>query len=242
MSSESAITSGSGINPSTDGSDRPEHLEARYPGSESSSRRGLLFVVSAPSGTGKTTVAERLVQVVPDLSLSRSYTSRAVRPGEADGIDYNFITRARFEQMIAAGAFLEYADVFGNLYGTCAADAETYLAAGHDLVLVIDVQGARQVRVRCPGTVGVFVLPPSFLVLEQRLRGRSSDTEQAMQRRLQTARDEVAAYTEYDYVVINDELEACVDRLRSIVLAERARLRSMRGAAEDIVRTFIRNK
>jgi len=156
-----------------------------------------------------------------------------------DGIDYNFITRARFEQMIAAEAFLEYADVFGNLYGTGAADAEAYLAAGRDLVLVIDVQGARQVRTRCAGTVGVFVLPPSFPILEQRLRGRSSDTEEAMQRRLQTARDEVAAFREYDYVVVNDELEACVDRLKSIVLAERARLGSMRGIAEEIVKTFI---
>jgi guanylate kinase len=202
--------------------------------------RGLLFVVSAPSGTGKTTVAERLVQVVSDLSLSRSYTSRAIRPGEVDGIDYNFITRARFEQMAADQAFLEWAEVFGNLYGTGAADAETYLATGHDLVVVIDVQGARQVRVRCAGTVGIFVLPPSFPVLEQRLRGRSSDSEHAMQRRLQTARDEVVAFTEYDYVVVNDELDACVDRLRSIVLAERARLRAMRSAAEEIVRTFIR--
>lgn len=224
MSSEVDILSGSVV---------------RGPGSGAISRRGLLFVVSAPSGTGKTTVAERLVQVVPDLALSRSYTSRAIRPGEVDGIDYNFITRARFEQMIAAEAFLEYADVFGNLYGTCAADAEAYLAAGRDLVLVIDVQGARLVRVRCAGTVGVFVLPPSFQILEQRLRGRSSDTEEAMQRRLQTARDEVAAFIEYDYVVVNDELEACVDRLKSIVLAERAHLRSMRGTAEEIVKTFI---
>jgi len=209
-------------------------------GSEAISRRGLLFVVSAPSGTGKTTVVERLVQVVPELSLSRSYTSRTIRAGEVEGIDYNFITRARFEEMIAAGAFLEYADVFGNFYGTCADDAEVFLAGGRDLVLVIDVQGARKVRERCVGTVGVFVLPPSFAVLEQRLRGRSSDTEAAMQRRLQTARDEIAAFTEYDYVVVNDELEACVDRLRSIVLAERARLRSMRAVAEEIVKTFIR--
>ena len=109
---------------------------------------GLLFVVSAPSGTGKTTVVERLVQVVPDLALSRSYTSRPARAGETDGVDYNFITRARFEEMIAADAFLEWADVFGNLYGTGAADAERELAGGRDLVLVIDVQGARQVRQR----------------------------------------------------------------------------------------------
>ena len=201
-------------------------------------RRGLLFVVSAPSGTGKTTVVERLVQVVPDLALSRSYTSRSQRPGEADGIDYNFVSRSRFEEMIAADAFLEWADVFGNLYGTCAADAERHLGTVRDLVLVIDVQGARQVRNRCADTVGVFVMPPSFAVLEQRLRGRSKDTEEAMQRRLRTARAEVAAYAEYDYVIVNDELEACVDRLRAIVLAERTRLRSARPEAETIIRTF----
>lgn len=206
--------------------------------SGSVTRRGLLFVVSAPSGTGKTTVAERLVQVVPDLSLSRSYTSRPARPGEVHGIDYNFITRAGFDQMIARNAFLEWADVFGNLYGTCADDAEGDLRVGRDLVLVIDVQGARQVRQRCPGSVGVFVLPPSYAVLERRLRGRSADSEAAMQRRLQTARDEVAAFTEYDYVVVNDELDACVERMRSIVLAERTRLRSARRAAEAIVATF----
>jgi guanylate kinase len=208
--------------------------------SEPAVRRGLLFVVSAPSGTGKTTVVERLVQVTPDLALSRSYTSRAVRAGESDGIDYNFITRRRFEEMVAADAFLEWADVFGNLYGTCAADAERELAAGRDLVLVIDVQGARQVRLRCTDTVNIFVLPPSFAVLEQRLRGRSKDSEEAMQRRLQTAREEVAAVLEYDYVVVNDELEKCVERIRSVVIAERARLRCMHGTAERIIGTFRR--
>jgi guanylate kinase len=205
---------------------------------EEAARRGLLFVVSAPSGTGKTTVVERLVQIVPDLALSRSYTSRPTRPGEADGVDYNFVSRPRFEEMIAADAFLEWADVFGNLYGTCAADAERHLERGRDLVLVIDVQGARQVRKRFADTVGVFVMPPSFAVLERRLRGRSKDPEDAMQRRLETARAEVAAFAEYDYVIVNDELEACVDRLRAIVLAERTRLRSARRDAERIVWTF----
>ena len=203
----------------------------------SSDSRGLLFVVSAPSGTGKTTVVERLAQVVPNLSLSRSYTSRAKRVGETDGVDYNFITRQRFEEMVAEGAFLEWADVFGNLYGTCAADAERELASGRDVVLVIDVQGARQVRACCE-TVGVFVLPPSFEVLERRLRGRSKDAEADIQRRLSTARAEVAAFVEYDYVVVNDELDRCVDRLRSIIMAERARLRSTRGMAEEIVKSF----
>jgi guanylate kinase len=204
-------------------------------------RRGLLFVVSAPSGTGKTTVVERLVQVTPDLALSRSYTSRGIRQGEVDGVDYNFISRPTFEAMIAADKFLEWADVFGNLYGTCGEDADRELGKGRDLVLVIDVQGARQVRTRCPGTVGIFVLPPSFEVLEQRLRGRSKDSEEAMQRRLQTARAEVAAFVEYDYVVVNDALDGCVERIKAIVMAERSRLRGMMRTAEQIVQTFERN-
>jgi guanylate kinase len=197
-----------------------------------------MFVVSAPSGTGKTTVVERLVQVVLDLALSRSYTSRIVRAGEADGVDYNFITRARFETMIAGREFLEWADVFGNYYGTCAADAERELAGGRDLVLVIDVQGARQVRACCAGTIGVFVLPPSFEVLERRLRGRSKDSEEAIRRRLATAREEIAAVDEYEYVVVNDELGACVERLRAIVLAERSRRAAMAAAVAEIAGSF----
>ena len=200
--------------------------------------RGLLFIVSAPSGAGKTTLVERLVEEVPHLKMSRSYTSRAARGGETDGVDYNFVTRARFEEMVAAGDFLEWAPVFGNLYGTCASDTERLMASGHDVVLVIDVQGARQVRARGLDTSAVFVMPPSLEELEQRLRGRSKDSEAENQRRLQVARDEVAAFTEYDYVVVNDELPAAVDRLRSIVMAERARLQRMRAQAETIVRTF----
>jgi guanylate kinase len=203
-----------------------------------SGRRGLLFVVSAPSGTGKTTIVERLVQVVPNLKMSRSYTSRPSRPGECDGKDYNFITRERFDDMVRADAFLEWADVFGNRYGTSAADTERELASGRDLVLVIDVQGARQVRSRRPDVIGIFMLPPSFEVLEHRLRGRSKDTEDAIHRRLATARAEVAAVTEYDYVVVNDELDACVDRLRAIVLAERARLGAMEIMVSEIISSF----
>jgi guanylate kinase len=200
--------------------------------------RGLLFVVSAPSGTGKTTVVERLVQIVPDLGLSRSYTSRAMRAGEQDAVDYNFITRERFEAMIADDAFLEWADVFGNLYGTGQADAERELAAGRDLVLVIDVQGARQVRSHGANAIGIFVLPPSFEALERRLRGRSKDSEEAIRKRLVTARREIRAVAEYEYVIVNDELDACVDRLRSIVLAERARPRVMAPAIARIVGSF----
>ena len=202
--------------------------------------RGLLFVVSAPSGTGKTTLVERLARVVPNLVMSRSYTSRPVRPGETDGVDYNFISRDRFERMVDRGEFLEWADVFGNLYGTRANDTERQLSDGRDLVLVIDVQGARQVRGRGLDVIAVFVLPPSFEILDQRLRGRSRshDTEAQIGQRLEVAREEVAACSEYDYVVVNDEFDACVDRLRSIVVAERARLRAARPTTDKILETF----
>src|SRR6185295_15825293 len=204
----------------------------------SSSRRGLLFIVSAPSGTGKTTLVERLVQVVPRLRLSRSYTSRPVRAGEQDGADYNFISREQFEAMTAENAFLEWADVFGNYYGTGSADTEAFLVAGEDVVLVIDVQGARQVRGRGIETVGVFVLPPSAAVLESRLRGRSKDTEEQIRRRLAVARTEVGEYAQYEYVVVNDEIDGAVNRMRAIVMAERARMKAMRREAETIIDTF----
>jgi guanylate kinase len=202
------------------------------------SDRGLLFIVSAPSGTGKTTLVEKLVQQIPNLCLSRSYTSRPARTGEQDGVDYNFITRQRFEEMARAGEFLEWADVFGNYYGTCAADTERCLASGQDLVLVIDVQGARQVRRRGTASIGIFVLPPSAEILEQRLRGRSKDSEEAIRKRLDVACREVGEFATYEYVVINDELDTAVERLRAIVLAERARVQVMRQTAENIIATF----
>lgn len=203
---------------------------------------GLLFVVSAPSGTGKTTVVESLVELLPGLRKSRSYTSRACRPGESDGVDYNFVSRETFEARIAGDGFLEWADVFGNYYGTGRDETEARLAAGDDLVLVIDVQGARQVRARRPETVAIFMLPPSFAVLEERLRRRSTDDEAALQRRLETARREVAAVDAYDYVVVNDVLERCVGELAGIVMAERARLSRRRGSIGPIIETFVQDK
>jgi guanylate kinase len=170
--------------------------------------------------------------------MSRSYTSRPARLGEQDGVDYNFITRERFEGMVREGQFLEWADVFGNYYGTAAADTEALLARGEDVVLVIDVQGARQVRSRGIETIGIFVLPPSAAVLEQRLRGRSKDSEEQIRRRLQIASAEVDEYAQYEYVVINDEIEAAVGRLQAIVGAERARVKRMRSDAEGIIGTF----
>jgi guanylate kinase len=204
----------------------------------SSKRRGLLFIVSAPSGTGKTTLCERLVQVVPGLRMSRSYTSRHARAGERDGVDYNFVSRERFEQMVADKAFLEWADVFGNYYGTSAQDTEDALANGEDVMLVIDVQGARQVRSRGIETVGIFVLPPSAEVLESRLRGRSKDSEEQIRRRLSVAQSEIGEYAQYEYVVVNNDLDGAVNRMRAIVLAERARVKSMRAEAASIIETF----
>jgi len=204
----------------------------------SSSRRGRLFVVSAPSGAGKTTVVERLIQLMPDLRMSRSYTSRPARPGEEDGVDYNFVSRDRFEAMVAGDQFLEWADVFGNLYGTSTVDTERALAAGTDLVLVIDVQGARQVRRQRPSVASVFVLPPSFDALETRLRGRSKDSEEQVRRRLETARQEVSAVSEYDYVLINDEVDGCVERLRAIIVAERAKPDVMGVEVASILASF----
>jgi guanylate kinase len=198
----------------------------------------VLFIVSAPSGTGKTTLVERLVKTTDRLKMSRSYTSRPPRADEVNGIDYNFVSREEFERMAAADEFLEWADVFGNLYGTAAADVARCMESGNDVVLVIDVQGARKVRTRGLRHVCIFVLPPSYHVLEQRLRGRSKDPEDAIRRRLQVARAEVTAFEEYDYVVINDELERCVERLRAIVIAQRARLECMRREADNVIKTF----
>jgi len=204
----------------------------------SSKRRGLLFIVSAPSGAGKTTLVERLVEVLPNLRMSRSYTSRAAREGERNGVDYNFISREAFQQRIDACDFLEWADVFGNLYGTSASDVEHMVAAGQDVVLVIDVQGARQVRARGVDHTAIFVLPPSFSALEQRLRGRSKDSEEEMQRRLETARSEASSYVDYDYVVVNDDLESTVVRLQEIIAAERSRTHRMTPVAEQIIKSF----
>lgn len=201
-------------------------------------RRGLLFIVSAPSGTGKTTLVEKLVQVLPNLRMSRSYTSRAARDGERNGVDYNFIGREDFQRRINASEFLEWADVFGNYYGTAFADVERMLGAGQDVVLVIDVQGARQVKARGVDHTAIFVMPPSFEALEQRLRGRSKDSEEQMQRRLDTARSEASSYIDYDYVVVNDELETTVVRLQEIIAAERSRMHRMKPVAEAIIKTF----
>ncbi|MEO8069864.1 MAG: guanylate kinase [Acidobacteriota bacterium] len=206
--------------------------------SDAAAERGILFVVSAPSGTGKTTVVEQLVQKNPHIWRSRSYTSRAARPGEVDGVDYNFVSRQAFEELIRADELLEWADIFGNLYGTRRRDTEATLASGIDLVLVIDVQGARLVRERVLDAVAIFLLPPSFEALVERLRGRNQDPEAAIQERLATARREVTVADQYDYVVVNEGIDRCVAELDAIVKAERARLTRRQAAIRPIISTF----
>ena len=206
--------------------------------SSSPTPRGQLFVVSAPSGTGKTTLVESLVASMPHLRMSRSYTSRQARVGEVDGVDYNFVSRQRFEAMIAGDQFLEWADIYGDLYGTSQVDTERIQSEGDDLVLVIDVQGARKIRRRGVPVVSVFVMPPALDVLESRLRGRSTDSEAQIQRRLEVAREEVRAFHEYEFVVVNDEVGEAVERLRSIVTAARLTLAATTPAAQRIAATF----
>ena len=202
-------------------------------------RRGTLFVVSAPSGTGKTTVVKALIARVAGLEMSCSYTSRPPRPGERDGVDYHFVSRDRFEEMRETDEFLESAEVFGALYGTSASETEQRLDEGLDLVLEIDVQGAGQVRALDETAVRVFVLPPSPAVLEERLRSRSATdlTEAQLRQRLGVARREVEMMGDYDYVLINDTVDDCVNRLQCIVVAERAR-RGGGAAGEAIAQAF----
>jgi guanylate kinase len=182
-----------------------------------------LFVVSAPSGAGKTSLVKALMAREPDLRLSVSYTTRAQRPGEQHGQHYFFVGHEVFRHMIDAGEFLEHARVFDNFYGTARAQVESLLAAGHGVVLEIDWQGARQVRAAMPESVGIFILPPSRAELERRLRGRRTDSEAVIRRRLADAPGDIAHWTEFDFVVVNDDFAAALRALSDIV----------RGGGED---------
>lgn len=187
-----------------------------------------LFVVSAPSGAGKTSLLKELLAGDDHLAVSVSHTTRAMRPGERDGSDYHFVGVDTFKAMVAEGRFLEHAQVFDNFYGTAQASVEATLARGLDVVLEIDWQGARQVRERIPGAVSVFILPPSRQALEQRLRGRGQDSDETIARRMRDARSETEHYAEYDYLVVNDDFDTALAQLRAIVGAERLRLGNQR--------------
>ncbi len=190
---------------------------------------GILFIVSAPSGAGKTSLLQALLSRDNGLALSVSHTTRSPRPGEVDGVHYHFVSEETFQRMAEEGAFLEQAEVFGNRYGTSEAAVRDQLASGRDVVLEIDWQGARQVRRVFPDAVSIFVAPPSIEALRERLERRGQDAVEVIERRMAQARDELAHYPEYDYLVINDDFEAALEGLHAIVRAER--LRTTRVAA-----------
>jgi len=199
---------------------------------------GIIFIISAPSGSGKSTLTNELRRIVPGLEFSISYTTRPPRGSEQSGREYFFVSREEFERMIREDEFLEYAEVFGNYYGTARRFLREATARGHDLLLDIDVQGAAQVKQKVPGAVSIFILPPSREELERRLRRRSEadddlqrklhgegarrfNTEDIIQRRLQTASREIENFSQYDYILVNDRLEQSIDTLKSVVEAER---------------------
>lgn len=194
--------------------------------------RGTPLVISAPSGTGKTSVCRAVVERDPQVAFSISHTTRAPRPGERDGIDYHFVTSEAFRALVDRGRFLEYAEYSGNLYGTAVAAVDQQLSQGIDVLLEIETEGARQVRARRSDAVLVFILPPSWTALRQRLRGRGTDTVEEVDRRLAIARREFEAAGIFDYFVINDELEQATERMRELL----TRLRN--GDVPGLMRCF----
>lgn len=184
---------------------------------------GTLYIVSAASGTGKTTLVKKLLEMIGSVRLSTSFTTRAKREGETDGVHYFFITTDVFQEMVTHNAFYEYAHVHGNYYGTSRAWVDAQLRSGVDVVLEIDWQGAAQMRKQWPHCRSIFVLPPDMAVLEQRLRGRGTDTAEVIERRLAAAKTEIAQCTEYDYIVVNDDFDVALADLQAIFVAERCR-------------------
>jgi guanylate kinase len=198
--------------------------------------RGLLLVVSSPSGAGKTTLCTRLRDEFPQLRFSVSYTTRSPRPGEAHGREYYFVDRGVFSEMVARDEFAENALVHGNNYGTSAALVNEALTSGHDLLFDIDFQGGRQLKAKFPDDVVlVFILPPSLAELERRLRTRATDAPEVIERRLRVARDELRHYDEYDYIIVNDDLARAYDVLRSVYVGSTYRCARQKAAAEAVL-------
>ncbi|MEO8127174.1 MAG: guanylate kinase [Bryobacteraceae bacterium] len=197
-----------------------------------------VFIISAPSGSGKSTLVGRLLAADPNLLFSVSYTTRKPRGNEVDGQSYHFIERGDFEARIRRGEFLEHAEVFGNYYGTHRSILERAIAEHKDLVLDIDVQGARQLKESIRDAISIFILAPSKEILERRLRARSEDAEAVIQRRLREAADEIRSYTSYDYVLVNDDLERSADTLAAILKAERVRRRKVEDQVRSILASF----
>jgi guanylate kinase len=204
----------------------------------SGTRRGRLYVIAAPSGAGKTSLVRALMQREPGLRFSISYTTRARRPNELHGRDYFFVTQEEFAAMAARGEFLEHARVFDNFYGTALAQVEASLTAGQDLILEIDWQGARQVRAALPECVPIFILPPSRGELERRLRGRGTDAEEVIQRRLRDAASDMAHWAEFEFVVVNDDFERALGELQAIVQGRGEASRRDRDGLAELARTL----
>jgi guanylate kinase len=198
----------------------------------------LLLILSSPSGAGKTTLTRMLLEQCAELRFSVSHTTRAPRANEVDGRDYHFVDRASFEKLVAEGAFLEWAEVHGNLYGTSKAEIERArtIPGCAGMIFDIDYQGARQIRSKVDDVVAVFILPPSMAELEKRLRGRASETEEAVRRRYAVAEREIEHYALFDYVIVNDDVQRAFDELRSITVAERARRQRRAHQAEALLR------
>ncbi len=196
---------------------------------------GTLYIISAPSGAGKTSLVKALVECTDDIRVSVSHTTRAMRPGEEDGVNYNFVSVSEFEGMVADNRFLEHAKVFDNYYGTSRDWVDQHLKAGTDVILEIDWQGAQQVRPRMPGCVSIFILPPSREELLKRLRGRGQDSEEIIQRRYQDAVGDMGHCAEYDYVVINDDFDEALIDLAAVVRARRQRYEVQSGRQADLI-------
>jgi guanylate kinase len=186
-------------------------------------REGVLFVISAPSGAGKTTLCKEIIDIFPDLRHSVSYTTRTPRPGEVHGRDYFFVGQDEFSRMVAAGEFAEWAEVHGNLYGTSLSTLKQCRSQGIDLILDIDCQGAQQLKGRFDGGVYIFILPPSIAELRRRLDGRSSDSEEVIERRIANAAAEIKESRWYDYIIVNDKFSEALTQLKSVLIAEQCR-------------------
>ena len=202
--------------------------------------QGTLYIVSAPSGAGKTSLVRELLAREPSLTLSVSHTTRSRRPGEQHGVHYYFVGPEQFQAMVSQGAFLEYAQVFDNFYGTSKAAVTEQLHNGRDVVVEIDWQGARQLRRLFPGAVTIFILPPSREVLEQRLRARGQDSEAIIARRMQEAREDISHYTEYDYLLVNDDFSQAVTDLQSIIHVRGLRRETQEEALRDLLASLLK--
>ncbi len=200
---------------------------------------GTLFVVSAPSGAGKTSLVKALTERTSDLQVSVSHTTRPKRPGEKEGVNYHFVDKDTFQTMLGNCDFLEHAEVFGNWYGTSKSWVESRLKADQDVILEIDWQGAQQVRRQVPDSIGIFILPPSREALEERLKGRDQDSAEVIQQRMSQAREEMTHHVEYDFLIINDVFETALEQLHCIIKAQRQTIAKQTERHADLIKNLL---